>query len=444
LIRIEGAVQTVGARRIAIDTLEVLFGSFTSSDLLRAELRRLFRWLKEKNLTAVITGEKSGEQLTRQGIEEFVSDCVIYLEHETDDLIATRRMQIVKYRGSSHGSNLYPFLITEKGISLLPVTSAGLNHLASQERVPTGIADLDAMMGEKGFYRGSSVLISGTSGTGKTSFASKILEEACKRGERSIYFSFEESQSQIVRNMRSIGIDLDAHVEKKMLCFANSRASSYGLETHLINIFNAIEEFKPAFVVFDPISNIKDVASIQDVKNMLTRIIDHLKTKAITSVMTNLSHGGVTEITDTEISSLMDTWILLRDIESGSERNKGVYLLKSRGISHSNQIREYQLSENGISLLPVYEGPEGVLTGTARIALEDRECVAEKRELQEIERLKKELQHRQAAYEAQVAAAQAEFESSKAALQQEMENRLSEQKKRAEVRATLSSIRSGH
>ena len=285
----------------------------------------------------------------------------------------------------------------------MPVTSAGLDHLASKERVPTGIADLDAMMGEKGFYRGSSVLISGTSGTGKTSFASKILEEACKRGERSIYFSFEESQSQILRNMHSIGIDLNTHVENELLRFVNSRASSCGLETHLINIFNAIEEFKPAFVVFDPISNIKDIARIQDVKSMLTRIIDHLKTHGITSVMTNLSHGGGTEVTDTEISSLMDTWILLRDIESGSERNKGVYLLKSRGIAHSNQIREYQLSENGISLLPVYEGPEGVLTGTARIALEEKETLAEKRELQEIERLKKELQNRQAAYEAQVA-----------------------------------------
>jgi circadian clock protein KaiC len=443
LIRIAGAVETVGAKRIAIDTLEVLFGSFNNADLLRGELRRLFRWLKEKNLTAVITGEKSGENLTRQGIEEFVSDCVIYLQHDTEELIATRRLQIVKYRGASHGANLYPFLITDKGLSLLPVTSAGLKYEVSEERIPTGIADLDAMLGDEGFYRGSSVLISGTAGTGKTSFASKIVEQACLRGERAILFSFEESESQIIRNMRSIGIDLQTPLGKGLLRFANSRASSYGLETHLINIFSEIEQFNPGFVVFDPISNIRDVGKNQDVKNVLTRIIDHLKMSNITSIMTNLSQSSSLEATEAEISSLMDTWILLRDIESGSERNKGVFLLKSRGISHSNQIREYHFSEKGIQFFPVYDGPEGVLTGTARIALEEQEGLAEKRRMKEIERLKKELETRQASYKAKLSATQAEFESETAVLQQEIDIMLEEQERRSQIRARLSSIRGG-
>lgn len=207
-IRIGYAIDSIGAKRIVLDTIEALFAGLSNDFILRSELRLLFRWLKEKGITAVITAERGTNTLTRQGLEEYVSDCVIMLDHRVIDQTATRRMRVIKYRGSAHGTNEYPFLIDEQGFSVLPVTTLGLEHLATSERLSSGIPELDAMLGGKGYFRGSTILITGTAGTGKTSVAAHFVDAACRRGERCSYFAFEESESQLLRNMSSIGLNL--------------------------------------------------------------------------------------------------------------------------------------------------------------------------------------------------------------------------------------------
>lgn len=413
-IRIEAAVRAVGAKRIAIDTIETLFGGFTDDSLLRAELRRLFRWLKEKGLTAVITGEKGENALTRSGIEEYVSDCVVFLDHRVQDQIATRRLRVVKYRGSSHGTNDYPFLITENGFSVFPVTALEMDYAVSTERVSTGVEGLDAMLGGQGFFRGSSILISGTAGTGKSSLGACFVQAAGNRGERALYYSFEEAPQQIIRNMGSIGIGLTPLIENGTLLFQSVRATSYGLETHLAMMLKQIADFDPSVVVVDPISNLSGVAGIKDVKEMLTRLIDFLKAKAITAIFTDLNRSGIpNEATDTAISSLMDTWILLRDIEHGGERNRGMYVLKSRGMTHSNQIREFLITDAGIRLNDVYVGPGGVLTGTARVTQEALEKAESLMRRQKIERLRRDLTRKETAVQSRIQDLQDAFESEK-------------------------------
>ena len=411
-IRLEHAVGAIGAKRVALDTLEALFGGFTNEAIMRAELRRLFRWLKDKGVTAVVTGEPGSGTLTRYGIEEYVSDCVLALDHRVTEQIAIRRLRVVKYRGSSHGVNEYPFLIGQRGLSVLPITSLGLDYGVSMERISTGIPRLDAMLGEEGFYRGASILVSGTAGTGKTSVAASFAHAACARGERCLYFSFEEPPAPIIRNMRSVGIDLQPWVESDVLKFHAMRCAKDGLEAHLITIHNLIDTFDPRVVVIDPISNLTSVSAPADARSMLTRVIDYLKRKGTTAVFTDLTHGGnAFEATETEISSLMDTWILLRDIESGGERNRGLYVLKSRGMAHSNQIREFLLTDGGIALLDVYAGPEGVLMGTARTSREAREQAEQLLREQEIARRKRGVTRKRTALEAQIAALQAEIQA---------------------------------
>jgi len=354
-----------------LDTLEVLFASFDDEALIRSELRRLFRWLKDKGVTALITGERGEGQLTRHGIEEYVSDCVILLDNRVENQITTRRLRIVKYRGSSHGTNEYPFLIDDKGLSVLPVTSAGLVHKTSRELVSSGIADLDAMLGTGGYFVGSSILISGLAGTGKTTIASKFIEACCARGERAAYFSFEESRGQIERNMESVGIDLSRFGED-LLRIETARPSFYGLETHLARMHREIDQFNPAAVVIDPISALR--GSESEVHGTLLRLVDLLKSRGITAVFTSLSSGDQTSsLNDRSISSLMDTWISVSHVEENGERNRLVYLLKSRGMAHSNQVREFKIGTNAITLVPAYIGAEGVLTGSARLSQEARE-----------------------------------------------------------------------
>jgi len=370
-IRLGHAIDSIGAKRVVLDTIESLFSGLPNPLILRAELRRLFRWLKDKGVTAVITGERGEETLTRQGMEEYVSDCVIVLDHRVSEQVTSRRLRVVKYRGSTHGTNEYPFLIDEDGILVLPVTSLGLQNIVSTDRIPTGVAHLDAMLGGAGYYRGSSVLVSGTAGTGKTSLAAHFAEAACRRGERALYFAFEESPSQIMRNMRSIGIDLEPWVQKGLLQFQANRPSFAGLEMHLTMMHKAVNAFKPQVVIVDPLSSFVIGGNETEVKSMLMRLVDFLKMNRITGLFTNLTSGrGALELTDVAISSLIDTWLLLRDIEIGGERNRGLYILKSRGMAHSNQIREFLLTDHGVELCDVYVGPEGVLTGSARLAQE--------------------------------------------------------------------------
>ena len=420
-LRLGYAIDSIGAKRIVLDTLEALFSALPNEAIVRAELRRLFRWLKEKGVTAVITCERGDGTLTRYGLEEYVADCVILLDHRVQNQISTRRMRIVKYRGTSHGTNEYPFLIDEKGFSVLPITSVGLSHTASTERVSSGIPRLDAMLNGKGFYRGSSILVSGTAGTGKSTLAAHFIDAACARGEKALFFAFEESQSQIIRNMRSVGIDLEKFVRKGLLKFQNARPSSWGLEVHLAMIHKAITEFEPAVVIVDPITNFLAIGDRTETKSMLTRLMDFLKLKQITGMFTSLTSAG-TELEDSEVdvSSLMDAWLLVKNIEANGERNRGLYILKARGIAHSNQVREFLLTDDGIELLDAYIGGEGVLMGSARSSQVARERAAEVERQQASERKQRELRRKQELYEAQLTALKSQYESERDALLREL------------------------
>lgn len=411
-IRLGYAIKTVGARRVMLDTIETLFSGLTNEAILRSELSRLFNWLKSQGMTTVITAERGDGALTRQGLEEYVSDCVILLDHRVIDQVSTRRMRVVKYRGSVHGTNEYPFLIDEDGISVLPITSIGLNHKASNQRVSSGIPRLDAMLGGKGFFRGSSVLISGTAGTGKSTLSAHFASATCDRGERCLYFAFEESEQQIVRNMRSIGLDLNKHIKSGLLHIYPARPSLHGVEMHLALMHKRVTDLKPTAVVVDPVSNFITAGNATDVHSMMIRLVDFLKSQAITGFFTALTGGGkAMEATEVGMSSVMDTWLLLRDIEMNGERNRGLYVLKSRGMAHSNQVREFVVTSRGVNLLDVYSGAEGVLTGSSRLAQEARDRAAELMRAQEIEQRQMELDRKRAALEARIEALRQEFEA---------------------------------
>ena len=374
-VRLGHAIDSIGAKRVVLDTIEALFSGFSNISILRAELRRLFRWLKEKGVTAIITGERGDGTLTRHGLEEYVADCVIMLDHRVAEQVSTRRLRIIKYRGTSHGTNEYPFLIDDQGISVMPITSVKLDHKVSNERISTGIPRLDTMLGGKGYFRGSSILVSGTAGTGKSSTAALFAQATCKRGERCLYFAFEESQNQILRNMRSIGLNLEPWTKKGLLKFHTTRPASSGLEMHLAVMHKEVRTFKAKVVIVDPITNLVSAGFAADAKLMLTRLLDYLKMEQITTLFTNLTSfaSASLEHTDLGLSSLMDTWLLLRDVESHGERNRGLYILKSRGMAHSNQIREFVITDKGINLLDVYLQPGGFLMGTARQQKEAQE-----------------------------------------------------------------------
>ena len=411
-IRLGQAIDSIGAKRVVLDTIESLFAGLPNQLILRAELRRLFRWLKTKGVTAIITGERGEGTLTRQGLEEYVSDCVIVLDHRVSDQVSSRRLRVVKYRGSTHGTNEYPFLIDEDGISVLPVTSLALQQAASTQRIPSGVARLDAMLGGAGYYRGSSVLVSGTAGTGKSSLAAHFAEAACRRGECALYFAFEESPNQIMRNMRSIGVDLQPWVQKGLLRFQATRPTFSGLEMHLATMHKAINTLKPRVVIVDPLNSFIIGGNETEVKSMLMRLVDFLKMQQITGLFTSLTtSGSAIEQSEVAISSLIDTWLLLRDIEIGGERNRGLYILKSRGMAHSNQIREFLLTDHGVELRDVYVGESSVLTGSARLAQEAQERAGKLTRQQEIERKQLELERKRKALEAQIIALRAEFEA---------------------------------
>jgi len=402
----------LGGRRVALDTLEVLFGGLSDTLILRDELRRLFRWLKDKGMTALVTAERGDGILTRHGMEEYVSDCVISLDHRVSEQVATRRLRVVKYRGSTHGTNEYPFLIDTQGFSVLPVTALGLEHSASTARISSGIPQLDEMLGGKGYYRGSSILVSGTAGSGKSSVAAHFVDAACRRGERSLFVTFEESQNQVIRNMRSIGIDLEPWVRRGLLKFHAARPTLYGLESHLARMNKLVAEFEPRVVVMDPINNLAVAGTLTEVKVMLMRLVDYMKATHVTALFTSLTQDQDNmETTNVGISSLMDTWLLLRNLEASGERNRGLYVLKSRGMAHSNQIREFTLTDHGVELREVYFGPAGVLTGSARVAQEARESVQALDQQQEMARRRYSLERKRQALEAQIALLRAEFEA---------------------------------
>jgi circadian clock protein KaiC len=409
-VRLENAISTVGAKRVVLDTIESLFGSFSDTNVLRAELRRLFRWLKARGVTAIITAESGNAKLTRHGIEEYVADCVILLDHRVQEQMSIRRLRVVKYRGTAHGTSEYPFLIEKRGISVLPLSSLKLDHAAPNQRISAGIPRLDSMLGGKGFYRGSSILLTGAAGTGKSSLAAHFVRAACQRGERALYMASEQSPAEIVRNMRSIGVDLEPWVKRGLLHFHAARPGSSGLEKHLVTIHQATEEFKPQVVVIDPITNFAAVGNFSDVKSMVTRVIDMFKSRQITAMFTSLTRGdSEPELSEIGVSSQMDVWLLLRNLECNGERNRGLFVLKARGIAHSNQIREFALTDRGVQLLDVYIGTAGLLTGSARVAQEARERMEDEERKQQLQRKTAELKAKRRQLEQQMARMKADF-----------------------------------
>jgi len=432
-VRLQYAIDAVGAKRVLLDTLEALFSSFANLGILRSEIRRLFGWLKERGVTTVVTAEKGEGTLTRHGLEEYVSDCVILLDHRITEQISTRRMRIVKYRGTRHGADEYPFLIDERGLSVLPLTSLSLDHQVSTERISSGLSDLDEMLEGKGYYRGSTVLVSGTAGSGKTTLAAQFAEAACRRGERCLFIGFEESVSQVSRNVASLGIDLHQWVKKDLLFHRAWRPTQFGMEMHLLRIHQLIQSLKPQTVVVDPITNLITTSTQREVRSMLMRLIDSLKEMGITALFTALTKGGSNlEGTEENISSLIDSWILLRDVEQNGERNRCLHILKSRGMAHSNQLREFLMTGDGIKLLPVYIGAGQVLAGSSRLAQEARdqaEAVARKNE---VERKRELLESKRRALQAKIESMQAEL----ATEEQQME-RMFEQERQQERRLEL-------
>lgn len=420
-IRLQSAIDYIGAKRVVLDTIETIFAGFANESVLRSEIRRLFRWLKDRNITAIVTGERGEKALTRYGLEEYVSDCVILLDNRVENKISNRIMRVVKYRGSSHGTDEYPFLIGGNGIWIQPITSLGLNYTVSTDRISTGVPELDRMLEGEGYIRGSSILVSGSAGTGKTSLAASLVEDACSRGERCLYFAFEEATAQIIRNMRSIGIDLQPCMDKNLLKFYANRPSFHGIEMHLLTIQKHVEEFQPTIVVIDPLTNLTAIASEMEVKSMLVRLIDYLKMKNITALFTSLTSGSHDERTsEVGVSSLMDTWLLVHNIENNGERNRGLYIMKARGIAHSSQVREFLLSTQGIRLVDVAIGPNGVVVGSARTALEATVNSQTLRRQAEAETRKRQFERKRKALESQIAALQAEIEIEQEQLRQDI------------------------
>ncbi|MGN6533086.1 MAG: circadian clock protein KaiC [Ginsengibacter sp.] len=411
-IRLDYAIDSIGAKRVVLDTIENLFSGLSNHAILRSELRRLFSWLKDKGVTAIVTGERGEGKLTRHGLEEYVSDCVILLDHRIENQISTRRLRIVKYRGSVHGTNEYPFLIDKDGISVLPVTSLQLSNAVSSERVSSGIPSLDQMLGGKGFFKGSSILVSGTAGSGKTSIAAHFANGFCNRKERCLFFAFEESPEQIMRNMKSINLDLEKHLKKGLLKFYASRPTTYGLEMHLVVIYKLIKQFKPKAVVLDPITNLATIGDASQVKSILIRLIDFLQREQITAMFTALTFNNSVQSPDEDVSSLVDTWLSVNDIELNGERNRAIYIMKSRGMKNSNQVREFLITDTGIEIVNVVLGANGVLTGSAR---EQYNVEKNKEELQKnaLNHKNKQIESKKLILNAKIAKLQSEFELAK-------------------------------
>ena len=446
-LRLDAAITGIGAKRVVIDTLETIFGAFSNYAILRSELRRLFHWLKERGVTTIVTAERGDGSLTRHGLEEYVSDCVILLDHRVRDQISTRRIRVVKYRGSRHQTNEFPFLIDETGITVVPITSVSLHHPVSNERITSGVPKLDAMLGGGGYYQGSTILISGTAGTGKSSLCAHFAAANCEAGRRTLYISYEESPLQIERNMGEIGLNLSDLRKKGLLEFLALRSTSHGFEAHLALVHKLVDRLQPSAVILDPIGTFLSAGDEDDALVMLVRLIDLLKGKGITIMLSNLTHGGeALEQTRVAVSSIVDTWLLLKQLEANGERNRCLYVLKSRGMPHSNQIREFLITSQGVDLVEPYIGPEGVLTGTARTTQEARERLAVEARVAEDQRQARLLSRKRDLLEQKIAALRAEFAAEELELHQDQvasdATRITWEQERERMRSARGSARS--
>jgi len=441
-VRLQHAIKTVGAKRVVLDSIESLFSGLPNPGVLRSELRRLFRWLKDQGMTVVLTGEKGEGTLTRNGLEEYVSDCVLFLDHRVNDQTSTRRLRVVKYRGSTHGTNEYPFLIDEGGISILPITSLGLGHKASRERVSSGIPRLDQMLGGKGYFKGGTILVSGTAGTGKTSVAAHLARATCQRGQRCLFLAYEESPDQLVRNMSSIGIDLEPLLRDGALRILATRPSAHGLELHLVATHKAIQQFQPDLVVVDPITNLVSVGTPGETQAMLTRLVDFLKLDGATACFTSLTSGDVeSEMTEVGISSLVDTWLVLQIVRANGERNRTLSIIKSRGMAHSNQTAEFRLFDGGIELCDTFLGPSGVLTGSARLAQEATDRASALALDQEIARKEAERERRRRQVEQQIASLREDLAAQDADFERAIQEARNRRERVAEDRGEMARTR---
>lgn len=433
-VRLNDMIEQTKAKRVVLDSLEALFAGLRNEAILRAELRRLFRWLKEKGVTAVITGEQGLNQLTRHGLEEYVSDCVLFLDHRIKNQIGTRRLRVIKYRGSAHGTNEYPTMIDEQGLSVLPISSLGLDYPVNGTRISSGVPRLDTMLGGRGYFLGSSILVSGTAGTGKTSLAAAFADSTCRRGKRCLFLAYEESPKQIMRNMATVGYDLTRWERKGLLRFRAVRSTLYGLEQHLASIHKHVQDFKPATTIVDPITTLTTIGDEAEIQAMLTRVVDMLKSKNVTGLFTSLTHDDAEEHSDAGVSSLMDTWILLRNIEMGSERNRLLCILKSRGMAHSNQVREFVLTNNGIQLTDVYVGQGQVLTGSARMIQEARDQADKNINREQATQRRREIEQAQSRLQAQMN----ELMAQSSLLEEERERLKEIERRRADISMTES------
>jgi circadian clock protein KaiC len=408
---LDDAIRRVGAKRVVLDTMEVLFGAFGDNSTVRAELSRLARWLEDRGVTSIVTGERGDHGLTRHAIEEYVTDCVIVLDHRVSEEISTRRLRVVKYRGSAHGTNEYPFLISANGFVVLPVTSIALDYEAPEDRISTGIDRLDHMLGG-GLFRGSTLMVSGSAGTGKTSISAHLVHSACLRDERALLILFDESPDQFLRNMRSIGFDLRPQVEAGLLRIWAARASALGPETHLAMLARLIEDEPPSVAVLDGIAGLAAGALAPEALSVVARQLDLLRARGITTLVTVLSPGD--ETSTVSVSSMVDTWLLLRNVEANGERNRLLFVLKSRGTSHSNQVREFVLTGHGVDLVDVYVGAAGVLAGSARLAQQAAERNAEVRQDDDLSHRRRELRRNVIEREAHLVAVQDQLDAERA------------------------------
>ncbi len=440
-VRLGTAIDSIKAKRVVLDTIEVLYAGLSNSGIIRAELRRLFRWLKDKGVTTIVTGERAGDSmLTRHGLEEYVSDCVIFLDNRVVEELSTRRLRIIKYRGSAHSTNEFPFIIDERGLSVIPANLVKLDYAVSDERVPTGIPSLDAMLGGKGYLKGTSILVSGMVGTGKSSLAASLVDAACARGDKCLYLAFEEAPAQIVRNMKSIGIDLGRWEKKGLLSFSASRPSEQGLEKHLVSMERTADDLKPVLVVVDALTDFLTLGSDLEVRQMVLRLIDFFKTKGISAMFTSMSGKADAEETGVGLSSAFDTWIHLTNVQGNNERTRTLVVIKSRGMAHSNQVREFLISDKGVDLTDIYSTPAGSFMGTARLGQMAVDRAEEIARAEGIDARERQLEEKRRALEAQIAAMRAEFEAEA----KEIEISIRHERARGNALATERQVLEGH